>query len=259
VNWGIESHKWQQITSSVESISFGKAMRSVYSGVCVGNFAPGRATEFLAKILFFREENRPAVTLLHFANGMFQLSVTIIFGLLSLLYKLQQIAGITTGFLYFIIAFSILLLLTFTLFIMKFDVIQKWILKRFKKNSGDFTFSFSKALITKLLVFSILRYFVFAFQFILILKLFYNDPLSVELLASIAVYFLFTTILPMISLIEAAIRAAIALIVFRDLQMSETSLIISAVMLWFINLALPSIVGYIVILRENFEFKFFKR
>jgi hypothetical protein len=260
VNWGIESYKWQQITSSVEPLSLGKAMRSVYSGLCVGNFAPGRATEFLAKILFFKPENRPAITLLHFANGMFQLSITILLGLFSLLYKLQQIAGISTGFLYFIITFSLILLLLFFFFIIKFDTVQKWIILRFNKSpEKEISYSFSTTLILKLLFFSLFRYFIFGFQFILILKLFYNGPVTTDLLASVTIYFLLTTILPMISFVEAAIRAAIALIVFRDFQIPEVALIISAVLLWLINIVLPSIAGYVIILKENFEFKFLKK
>ena len=45
INWGIESYKWQMITKTTELVSLGTAMRSVYSGVCIGNLAPGRATE----------------------------------------------------------------------------------------------------------------------------------------------------------------------------------------------------------------------
>jgi hypothetical protein len=260
LNWGIESYKWQQITSSVESISLGKAMRSVYSGLCVGNFAPGRATEVLAKILFFKPENRAAITILHFTNGMFQLSITIILGLFSLLYKLQQLEGITTGFLYFIISFSLFLLILFCFLILRFDVVQKWIIRRFHKSpEKEISYSFTTPLVLKLLFFSIFRYLVFTFQFVLILKLFYAEPVTPDLLSSITIYFLLTTILPMISFVEAAVRAAIALIVFRDFQIAEVSLIISAVLLWLINIVLPSIAGYIIILKENFEFKFLKK
>ena len=68
VNWGIESYKWQQITNPIEKISLSKAMQSVYAGICVGNLAPGRATEFLANIHFFKAENRISITVLHFVK-----------------------------------------------------------------------------------------------------------------------------------------------------------------------------------------------
>ena len=91
INWGIESYKWKLITAPVETIHLNTAIRSVYSGVCLGNLAPGRATEFVAKILFFKAENRPKITVLHFVNGMFQFSITILAGLCALIYRLNQL------------------------------------------------------------------------------------------------------------------------------------------------------------------------
>src|SRR5688572_30961137 len=77
VNWGIEAYKWKLITAPIQWVSYKTATKSVYSGVCLGNLAPGRATEFLAKIIFFKIENRPKISVLHFVGGMFQLSITI--------------------------------------------------------------------------------------------------------------------------------------------------------------------------------------
>jgi hypothetical protein len=40
VNWGIEARKWQLITAPVEPVTYWRATKSVYSGVCAGNLAP---------------------------------------------------------------------------------------------------------------------------------------------------------------------------------------------------------------------------
>ena len=63
----------------------------------------------------------------------------------------------------------------------------------------------------------------------------------------------------MISFIEPAIRAAIALLVFSNLNVPEVALVITAVLLWLMNIVLPSIVGYGIIVKEKFEFSFFKK
>ena len=52
INWGIESYKWKTITTQIEPISYSTALKSIFAGICVGNIAPGRALEFLAKIVF---------------------------------------------------------------------------------------------------------------------------------------------------------------------------------------------------------------
>ena len=261
INWGIESYKWKLITKTIEEISFGTAMKSVYSGLCVGNLAPGRATEFLAKILFFKAEHRPTITLLHFVNGMFQLSITIVLGLIALIMKFNPENGISSTQFLLIGIFCMLLLAFFSLFVFKFNALQKWIFNLFKKslNEKSIPYSFTKNSVLKLFSYSILRYFVFTAQFVLILKMFYDGPLTVIVLASVCVYFLLTTILPMIGFIEPAIRAAIALLVFSGLDISEISLVTTAVLVWLINIALPSVIGYIIIVKEKFEFSLFKK
>ena len=114
-------------------------------------------------------------------------------------------------------------------------------------------YKFKKESITRLISFSFIRYLVFTTQFVLILKIFYSGPLNSSILASVCVYFLLTTILPMISFIEPAIRAAIALLVFGGLEISEISLVTTAIMVWLINVVFPSIVGYYIIVKEKFE------
>ena len=261
LNWGIESYKWKLITKPVEEINYGRAMRSVLAGLCVGNLAPGRATEFVAKVLFFRSENRGTITLLHFVNGLFQLSITIVLGLIALLSKYDLSNDISPAQ-FLLIGISCMLLLSlFILFVFKFNMLQKWIFSLFKKSLGERTmpYKFKKESISRLISFSFIRYLVFTTQFVLILKIFYAGPLNSSILASVCVYFLLTTILPMISFIEPAIRAAIALLVFGGLEISEISLVTTAIMVWLINIVFPSIVGYYIIVKEKFEFSLFKK
>jgi hypothetical protein len=230
-------------------------MKSVYSGLCVGNLAPGRATEFLAKILFFKPDNRPTITLLHFVNGMFQLSITILVGIAALIFKLDSGNGIGSTQFLMINIFSGLLLAFFLLFVFKFNLFQKKILGLFKKklSTKELSYSFTKHSIGTLLSLSVIRYVVFTSQFLLILKLFYTGSLTTSIFASVSVYFLLTTILPMISVIEPAIRAAIAVLVFNGTEINEISLVTTAVLVWLINIVLPSIVGYVIIVKEKFD------
>jgi hypothetical protein len=261
INWGIESYKWQMITAPVEQVSYGTASKSVYAGLCVGNLAPGRATEFLAKILFFTPQHRTTITLLHFANGMFQLAVTILFGGMAVIVFYQDKLETSNTKTFLTGLFCIVLLSVFTFFITRFHYIQKWIVKKFERSLGHNAepYTFTKNIIFKLFAFSVIRYIVFTFQFVLLIKIFYADAITSQLVAGICIYFLLTTILPMISFIEAAIRSAIALFVFSGSNVPEMALVITAILLWVLNVVLPSIVGYIIIVKEKFEFSLFKK
>jgi hypothetical protein len=260
VNWGLEGYKWMLITSQIQKINYKTATRSVYAGICVGNLAPGRATEFLAKIHFFKPENRISITVLHFVNGLFQLSITVLFGLLALLLRSNSSATNDEMLKNASIILSFVVMLGFILALLNINKLINWFYKRFSKSSKAEVvhLSWGNGLLAKLFLLSFVRYIVFTLQFVLLLNVFNVQANYVYLFTGIYIYFLFTTIIPMFSVIEAAVRTAIALVVFSDLGLSNAALAIVAVLLWLINIVFPSIVGYVILLRENLSLSSFK-
>lgn len=261
VNWGIESYKWKLITEPVEKISFKTAMHSVYSGVCLGNLAPGRATEFLAKIIFFKIENRPKITALHFINGMFQLCITYLIGLWALLIQLKQFEGENIWLAYTTSSIALLIFAVFIFCLVKIDLILNFITKKLNKQQAieNFKYPFSAKKLFQLFGLSLGRYIVFAGQFILLIWLFNQQHLNFSIFVGIALYYLITTTIPMISVLEAPIRAAIALVVFHNTGISDSAIALSSVLIWLINIILPSIYGYTILLKSNFDFKLFSK
>ena len=259
INWGIESYKWQLITSPIEKISFKTANHSVYSGICLGHLAPGRATEFLAKIVFFKLENRPKITALHFINGMFQLCITYIIGLSALLFQLKQFNGENIWMAYTTTTIAILVFGIFIFCLVKIDFILNLITKKISKQTAinNFKYPFTAKKLSQLFGLSLIRYCVFSLQFILLLYLFHQQNLNFYTFVGVAIYFLITTTIPMISILEAPIRAAIALIVFQNSGISNSALALSSVLIWIINIIIPSIYGYTILLKHNFDFKIF--
>lgn len=255
INWGIESYKWKLITQQVESIPYTTALKSVFMGICLGNIAPGRAMEFLGKIYFFKSENKPSVTILHFINGMFQMLITVLVGISAIVYKFQLVHS-SAQLVYSIIIFGIVLIIFFCLAILNVSTIQRKLkfIKWFKFSDSTQQLSFSKMLLFKLVVLSMLRYFVFSFQFYLVYRVLSLPMPVMQMASSIAVYFMLTSLIPMISFIEPAIRAAIALFVFNQVNDSYISVVLSATLLWFINVVLPSIIGYLIILKAKINF-----
>ena len=255
INWGIESYKWKLVTQQVESIPYTTALKSVFMGICLGNIAPGRAMEFLGKIYFFKSENKPSVTILHFINGMFQMLITVLVGIAAIAYKFQLVHS-SAQLVYSIIIFGIVLIIFFCLAILNVSTIQRKLkfIKWFKFSDSTQQLSFSKMLLFKLVVLSMLRYFVFSFQFYLVYRVLSLPMPVMQMASSIAVYFMLTSLIPMISFIEPAIRAAIALFVFNQVNDSYISVVLSATLLWFINVVLPSVIGYLLILKAKINF-----
>lgn len=258
VNWGIESYKWKLITQPVEAISFKTAMQSVYSGVCLGNLAPGRATEFVAKIFFFKPENRSKITVLHFVGGMFQLAISIVFGMIALFFKFKNFNEDNVWVAYLVSVLAIIVSGVFLLCLFKLNKILQLISKRIskQKSTSELIYEFTKPLLFKLFAFSSLRYFVFFSQMYLLITLFYEGLFSFQIIFGIWLYFLITSIVPMISFIEAAVRAAVALIVFKNCGITNGALALASILVWLLNIVLPSIVGYFILIKQNFNFKF---
>ncbi len=258
VNWGIESYKWKIITTPVQKISFSTAQKSVYSAICLGNLAPGRATEFVAKIIFFDAEHRPKITVLHFVNGMFQLCITYLIGFIALVYKIKSFGDDYLWIAYAAAGVAILVICFFIFCLVKINKVLHYFSNKItqQQHIKHFRYSFTKAQLIQLFTFSLIRYIVFSIQMILLIHLFYNGTINLSVILSIALYFLITTTIPMISVIEPAIRAAVALVVFKDTGISNAALAMASVSIWLVNIIIPSIFGYFILLKQNFDFKF---
>lgn len=258
VNWGLEAVKWKIITAPVEEITHGIARRSVYSGVCLGNFAPGRATEFIAKILYFDIDNRSKVTLLHFINGMFQFSVTVTIGFLAILIRLKDFENDYSWMVYLGGLVGLIMLSVLTLSVFYIDRILHFVVRKINKKNKlkAFTYNFKAKTVIKLLGYSLLRYAVFFTQFALVLTIFLTGQSLIPILTGISIYFLITATIPMFSLVEAAIRAAVALVVFKGAGMSDAIIALCTLLIWIINIILPSMAGYYFLVKEKFNFRF---
>ncbi len=257
-NWGIESYKWQSITSQIEPLTYSTACKSQLTGICIGNLSPGRSMEFLAKIYFFKKDNRPTAALLHFINGLFQMTITIIMGVLGLCFKITNHSISRSNNIYFVFVLVALFIIFISLVFNNVSWLQKkifqfkWYQKRFK-TSNQINLNFK--LVFKLLQLSLLRYLVFSIQFYLIyfaISSQFNFNLS--FMGSVSVYFMLTSLVPMISFLEPFIRTAIALFVFSDNNI-ELNLLLVTTIFWLFNIVIPSIMGYIIILKEKIVLK----
>jgi hypothetical protein len=252
VNWGIETLKWKVITQPLEKISFSKAWQSVWTGVCIGNLTPGRLGEFAGRILFFAPENRAKVATSHFVSGITQLIITIVSGCTGLL----VFSGVVnTGFFIVTIAGEIILLAILVVALVRLNKVLTWLIRVSFLKKFDFEgLSFDKNLLSKLLSLSALRYFVFSFQFYLLLHCCDIFGSFFEITAAIAIMYLLLSTIPMISFVEVGVRAYVAVLLFKSFEVNEWQLSAIATLLWLINIAVPSLIGYIFILKNNFSF-----
>ena len=253
LNWGIEVFKWRIFTKNLEAFSFGKAWQSVWMGVCIGNLTPGRLGEFAGRILFFKPENRAKAGTLHFISGICQLIVTILMGCVGLL---AFSSLIEKKYFYWVISLEILLLLTFIGLLRNINPIIKWLhqksfLKKFDLND----LQVAPLFLFKMIFYSFLRYMVFFVQFFLLLLAsgVQGDWLLIS--GAISITYLLLSTIPMISFIEVAVRAFVVILLFGNFGSNEWKLSLAASLLWIINIVIPSLAGYVFLVRNKFSFR----
>lgn len=241
INWGIESWKWYKITLNIENIGYKNSVLAVLTGLAFGHLLPARSSEFLGKIIFYSDNNKSNIGILHFINAAFQMYVTLFFGLMALFFyfnfnvsfhKYSQVI-IVTGIILFVFI-SWLIIYADKLYFLK-------------KLLPSLNYQISHSLKFELLFWSVIRYIIFVIQFYFVFKIFnYTIDFNFNFIAQIGIYFLLTSVIPMVSVVEVAIRALIGIIAFHSSGNNDLQLAIITTIIWLINLAIPSIAGFVI-------------
>ncbi len=215
VNWMLEIYKWKILVDPFKPISYYSATSSVLAGLALNWIIPFTLGDFITRIGNL-ENPRKAVRAL-ITNRLTSLLITVnmgVFGLL-LFFKpdfaldhLREIAVAAGG----------MLLLTAI------------VLRSFANNA------------VMVLALSFLRYCVFSCQFFLLLYPFLHDLAPAIIAGGIFWTFLVKSILPSI-LGAIGIREASALVYFGLWSVSPEKILIPSVLLWIINIVLPSVIG----------------
>ncbi len=241
VNWTIECWKWYKVSNVVEKNNFVNAVKSLLVGMAYGHLLPGRSSEFLGKVLFYSEKNKSNIIVLHFVNAAFQMYVTIVVGLFFLLAYYGSNLFFDGHFQ--IIVFTAIVLM----FLVSGLVFYSNRLNVLKRYFSQLDFNIENSLKIELLLLSFIRYFVFVLQFFLVFKIFHSElEFDMKFIAKISLYFLITSVIPMISVIEVAVRSLIGIFIFQEWGMNDWQITTIVSMIWLINLVLPSIAGFLI-------------
>ena len=246
LNWFLESLKWKIIVSKLQKISIKEAIKGVLTGLSFGIVTPNRVGEVFGRILLIDDDKKLNAGILNFIGSAMQMSITLGFGLLSLLfYKENYFANVDSSKLLIpIILMGLAGIVVLFFCFSNIFVRQKLVLIL---NSIK---EVSIAQLAKIFSLSILRYLVFSFQFLLILSVFNVQLSMLNSLVCIALNFLLVTIIPSYALAEIGIRGTVAVAVFSVYGVAALPVLCASFILWLINLAIPALLGSIVLLRE---------
>ena len=134
--------------------------------------------------------------------------------------------------------------------------------KKFKEKTNEYlnVFSlYSKKELLKILILSFLRYFLYTFQFVLLIWSF-NIPLTYfDAMIPIAFTYLLMMVIPFITITEIAIRGSVSIMVFEkwfimnNINTSMGMMVFTASsLLWIFNIAIPAVIGLFLTYHLNF-------
>ena len=262
LNWFLEALKWRYMISKIEKVSIYTSLKAVFAGITVSSFTPNRVGEYGGRVFYLEKADRLKGVIITFIGSMSQLLITILFGSISfiilseLLFESKILFSAISKFK--LLVFLLLFLLNVFIFYFFYNVhsfisffnLNKYI-NRFKQYIQTFTI-YNSSELTNILLFSFSRYIVFSIQFLILLNVFEIDSSTFHSMLSVMIIFLFVSIIPTIVVAEIGVRGSVAIYVFSLFTINSIGVFSSTLLLWIINLVIPSLIGIYFVFNLNF-------
>lgn len=254
INWMFETKKWNILIRNFEKLSFGKSLAAILAGVTFSIFTPNRVGEYGGRVLFVKPENNWKAVVATLVGSYSQLLAILGFGVLgfgvfmSLYLELDQI--ISRGIIFLSIALISIMLFCFYNINLVIPLAKKIpYAYRFKKIVKDVNVlrSYNRTILNQALLYAALRYLVYTFQYLLILRYFGIEVSMIEGLSGIATIYLFQTSIPLPPLMGLVARGELAILIWSNFSANEISILAATFILWIINIIIPALIGTIFI------------
>jgi len=235
------------------SIKTPEVIKSFFAGFSVGMVTPGRVGE-ISRAFFIRGSDRIKILGYTIIDRVYSLLVTILFGLLSVAYLLVfnfkfsiflliPILVITFFFLIVVLYFAINPEL-FRSFVYNINIIlpKREKIKRFLSLFDEFTRG--KALIV--FIYSSVTFFIYITQFYIFVNAFQRISIFPGYLSSIAT--IFTKSLIPVSVGDLGVREGASIFFFSRFSINSSSAFDSSILLFSVNVFLPAVIGFGIII-----------
>lgn len=251
-NWGVEAWKWWLLINRAEKLGYGKAFLAIFSGTTLTLFTPNRIGEYGGRFIFLKDPLRLETIQATILGSIAQMWVTVLAGLVGMAWWLSnstKMGSESQPVLYTLVVVAMVLC---TVLYFRLELIASLLgrIRYLQKYQDRWVklIHFSHWELLKVLLLAVLRYGVYLGQFLLLL---YALEVTIEPIhgaALIATIFLFQTAIPSIAIFDLGIRGNLAVFVFTGFVTGLEPVVAAAFCLWLINLVIPAVIGYAIIL-----------
>jgi hypothetical protein len=259
VNWTLEALKWWHLTRLLSPMSVWKAIESVFCGLTWAIITPNRFGEYGGRIMFLPNRKR--------IHGIFAMAVGS-FGQNVITNVLGAIASV--WFLYTFIHLNSWVMLGITIaaaifigLMLTFYFHIKWMvsllnsikfLKKFHR-FFDIMGKYKAGELLNIMWFCLARFFVFTFQYYLVIHLLIPEIPLFEMSMLMFVFFFVQSAIPSLDIVDIGVRSITADKLFGYVTDQHIAVVVAVSLIYIINLIIPAILGSVFV----FKLKFFDR
>jgi hypothetical protein len=251
---------WSKVHHMVEPVSFLRALKINLVCYSLAFITPAGSGEWAGRYLMMGENgNRKKAFFLNFWIGIPKYYARILISILAGAAVLHLFNLIETSWI--ITSLPIVLaIVIFTYF--SFKKLQNWLhLKKIGPYKlEDYLLNdrpTSRERIRFLLI-ALGKFLIYNVQFALVLILFSENPLPLEIWFLIPVYYLISSSLPSFAFADFVLKSAIALWIFKPVVSNEPLLVLTSLTIWGFNIVIPAFIGLYFILKTDL-YSSFKR
>ena len=255
VNWSVEAIKWKMLVRPFQKLHFITSLLSVLAGITIGLFTPKRLGDVGGRCVMLDNGNRTKGIVSFGVNSVIQTGVTIFFGLFSLVILLFHSTGFSDKQ-YVILFFAALILFLLVIWMLShLPALKRMLLKipLLKKNARHLEYieELNFRSIIQVFILGMLRYMIFATQFLILLNLFGMELPPLLAFTGVGLTYFLMAFVPLSSIAELGLRGSVAVFVFSLFTPVTLPVILTTFSLWIINLALPAVIGSVIIFRSS--------
>lgn len=224
-SWLVESKKWQLLVQDIEDIRFRESVTQSLTAQAASFITPLRAGEFVFKSLFYGKEHRKAILSRVLLGNFCQMMITVILGFIGMFFYLNR--EIHSA----IISVLTTLLLLAIIFAFYQWLRDHWELKDVKTQLWIQTIGLS-----------LLRYLLFASNWLIVLQIIKKDIYFYSWLDNIAVNYMAVSIVPMFQIFDIPVKWAVADIIFNG-GILQSPIVVATTLVWITNTLFPTLLG----------------
>jgi hypothetical protein len=256
-NWLLESAKWKKLILHLHEASFLSATQSVLVGITCSIFTPYRLGEYFGRPIFLPKEKRTSGVLANIIGSISQNIVTYSLGIVGTILYISSIpenqmgSSSQTAIVFALILLNGLFLLFYFQPSILINFIRRFPISEKRLDKFEFIKHYSKRELLLILFIGFARYLIFFTQYYLLLLAFDIKINIIEAFTAISLSYVFLFSIPGIPIADIGIRGSLALFFLGIYSKNEIGIISASSSLWVINLAIPAIIGSIILMQHK--------